>query len=125
MFGKTLNVIEYNLTFGTETRLVNIFGCDLYDKETLLKTFKELIGDAKTKPFECVGTTKEVRFSISYLINKLDKNNLPYLLKYYFENYELTDPKEPLLYEFNEENNLPIEFVNLLKEEVKKCIEKL
>jgi len=105
--------------------LVNIFGEDLYEKESLLKVFKELIGDAETKPFECVGTTKEVRFSISYLINKLDKNNLPYLLKYFYENYELLDVNESLLTEFNEENNLPLEFVDLLKEELKRCIEKL
>jgi len=107
--------------------LVNIFGEDLYEKESLKEIFKELIGDAKTKPFECVGTTKEVRFSISYLINKLNKENqkLPLLLKFYNENYELSDITEPLLKEFNEQNNLPIEFVNLLKEELKRCIEKL
>ena len=97
--------------------LVNIFGVDLYEKESLLKLFKELIGDADAKPFECVGTIKEVRFSLSYLINKLDKNNLPYLLKYFYENYELSDTNESLLTEFNNENNLPLEFVDLLKEE--------
>ena len=99
----------------------------LYEKGSLKEIFKELIGDAKTKPFECVGTTKEVRFSISYLINKLNKENqkLPLLLKFYNENYELSDITEPLLKEFNEQNNLPIEFVNLLKEELKRCIEKL
>ena len=107
--------------------LINIFGEDLYEKESLKEIFKELIGDAKTKPFECVGTTKEVRFSISYLIKKLNKENknLPLLLEFYNENYELSDITEPLLKEFNEENSLPIEFVNLLKEELKRCIEKL
>lgn len=105
--------------------LVNIFGVDLYEKESLLKLFKELIGDADAKPFECVGTIKEVRFSLSYLINKLDKNNLPYLLKYYYENYELTELNNDILSSFDEENNLPLEFKTLLKEELKKCIEKL
>ena len=105
--------------------LINIFGSDLYEKEELLNTFKELIGDAKTKPFECVGTTKEVRYSISYLINKLEDKDLPLLLKFYKDNYELSDINEPLLKEFNNENNLPQEFVSLLKEELKRCTEEL
>jgi hypothetical protein len=107
--------------------LVNIFGQDLYEKESLLNIFKELIGDAQTKPFECVGTTKEVRYSISYLINKLLKENksLPYLLDYYYKNYELSDITEPLLTNFNLENNLPLEFSDLLKEELEKCIKEL
>ncbi|MBE6149136.1 MAG: hypothetical protein E7170_00245 [Firmicutes bacterium] len=104
--------------------LINIFNQDLYEKEELLNIFKELIGDAETKPFECVGTTKEVRYAISYLINRLG-DNLPCLLKYYKDNYELSDINEPLLKEFNNENNLPQEFVSLLKEELKKCIEEL
>ena len=105
--------------------LINIFGSDLYEKEELLNTFKELIGDAETKPFECVGTTKEVRYSISYLINKLEDKDLPLLLKFYKDNYELSDINEPLLKEFNNENNLPQEFVSLLKEELKRCTEEL
>ena len=32
MFGKTLSVVEYNLTFGTNPRLVNVFGCFKYKK---------------------------------------------------------------------------------------------
>lgn len=104
--------------------LVDIFGSDLYEDKELLPIFKELIGDAETKPFECVGTTKEVRYAISFLINKL-KYDLPYLLDYYNKNYELMDINEPLLTEFNNENNLPKEFENLLKEEMIKCIEEL
>ena len=30
MFGKTLKVIEYNLTFGTNVRMVNVFACFRY-----------------------------------------------------------------------------------------------
>jgi len=104
--------------------LVNIFGIDLYDDKELLNIFKELIGDADTKPFECVGTTKEVRYSVSCVINKLG-DDLPYLLDYYKKNYELSDIDESLLLEFNNENNLPIEFINLLKEELEKCIKEL
>ena len=95
--------------------LVNIFGKDLFEDENLLPTFKELIGDAKTKPFECVGTIKEVRYALSLTIKKND--NLPYLLKYYKDNYELID--EPLEKHYNETNNLPEEYETILKENLK------
>lgn len=99
--------------------LVDIFGKDLYEDETLLDTFKELIGDAKTKPFECVGTIKEVRYALSLTINKLDE--LPYLLKYYKDNYEMIT--EPLENNYNDKNNLDEEFESILKENLK-CIMK-
>ena len=92
--------------------LISIFGKDLYEDEKLLPIFKELVGDASTKPFECVGTIKEVRYAISLTIKKLDK--LPYLLKYYKDNYELVDEK--LEDKYNVINNLPQEFDKLLKE---------
>lgn len=105
--------------------LVDIFKTDLYDDKELLTIFKELIGDALTKPFECVGTTKEVRFSVSYVINKLKNSNieLPYLLKYYDDNYELYE--DDLLNEFNLENNLDDEFISILRKELEKCIKEL
>lgn len=113
--------------FLCKEELINIFGKDLYEDKELLNIFKELIGDAETKPFECVGTIREVRCAVSYTITKLlEKNNqLPYLLNYYYKNYELSDNFESLLSEFNDLNNLPLEFVDILKEELEKCIKKL
>ena len=92
--------------------LIDIFGKDLYEDESLLSIFKELIGDAKTKPFECVGEIKEVRYALSKTISKL--NELPYLLKYYKDNYDMVD--EPLETNYNNVNNLPDEYTKLLKE---------
>ena len=85
----------------------------------LLTTFIELCGFGETKPFECVGTYSEIRFAISETINKLEKENkvLPYLLKYYKENYELSN--EDLLKYYNEEHNVPEEFERILKERLK------
>ena len=75
------------------------------------------MGLEKTKPFECVGTTKEVRDAVSKAIKY--RTELPYLLKYYNENYPLEE--YPLLEEYNEENFIPNEYQKLLKEELK-CI---
>lgn len=96
-------------------KLINIFGEDLFEKEELLKTFIELCGYGKTKPFECVGTYREIRYALTKTIEKLG-DNLPYLLKYYKENFELS--KEELLSYYNENNNVPEEFENILKEKI-------
>lgn len=46
MQGKTLGVIEYNLTFGTNTRLVNVFSCFRYKKNNNLYV---IYADIETK----------------------------------------------------------------------------
>ena len=108
-FGPRTSLSEIQLY---KDELIDIFGKDLYEDETLLPIFKELIGDALTKPFECVGEIKEVRYALSKTISKLD--NLPYLLEYYKDNYEMVD--EPLESNYNENNNLPDEYAEILKE---------
>lgn len=97
--------------------LINIFGEDLFDKKELLPLFKELTGNAKTKPFECVGTIREVRYAIIKTINKL-KGELPYLLAFYKDNYSLELDTLNLEDEFNDEHNLPPIFLDILKGEL-------
>ena len=98
-------------------KLIEIFGHDLYEDETLLPIFKELTGNADTKPFECVGTIKEVRYALSLTIKK--HNNLPYLLQYYKDNYDMID--EDVVHNYNETNNLDPAFDKIVREHVK-CI---
>lgn len=100
--------------------LVNIFGEDLYENKNLLNTLLELSGYSETKPFECVGTYGEVRYALSLTIKKLG-DNLPYLLKYYKDNFELSlDNKYEE--EFNQENNLEEKFIKIVKEELDKYV---
>ena len=101
-----------------QEKLIKIFNNDLYENKELLNTFIDLIGYGKNKPFECVGTYEEIRYAISKTINKLD--NLPYLLKYYKDNYELIDIKLESFY--NDENNLPEYFNSLVKKELEKYV---
>ena len=102
-------------------KLINIFGEDLFEKKELLETFKELLGYSKTKPFECVGTYSEVRYAVSLVIQKLD-GILPYLLQYYKDNYKLEDLNDRLESKWNDENNVPEEFINLVREELDKYV---
>ena len=101
-------------------KLVNIFGEDMFEKQELLKTFLELTGYGETKPFDCVGTFEEVNFAISKTIQNIEskKEELPYLLKYYKENYKLVDTTEDITKRYNEENNLTQEQNEKLRKEV-------
>lgn len=117
-------------------KLINIFGEDLFERQDLLKTFVELTGNGETKPFECVGTYEEVCFAISKTIANLcednsieknisEKNNtssaenkLPYLLKYYKDNFKLSNLEDDLTKKYNNDNNLTKEQNKILKEEI-------
>ena len=99
-------------------KLINIFGEDLFERKDLLKTFIELTGNGETKPFECVGTYEEVCFAISKTIKNLLGNNLPYLLNYYKDNFNLADLKNDFTKNYNTENNLTEVQNKILKEEI-------
>ncbi len=106
--------------FLEKDELINIFGKDLYEDESLLNIMLELSGYSKTKPFECVGTYGEVRYALSLAIKK-QENNLPFLLKYYKEHFNL---ELDIKYEkmFNKQNNLDEKFVSIVKEELDKYV---
>ena len=101
--------------------LVSIFGQDLYEREDLLNTFIEILGYAKNKPFDCVGTYEEARYAVSLLIDKMDKEHLPYLLNYYLDNYDLQlDGSEILKYDEN--NNVDKYYEDLVKKELMRYV---
>lgn len=97
--------------------LVEIFGEDLFNKESLKQTFLELLGKIDVKPFDCVGTFEEVNFAVSKTIGNLENNNkdLPLLLKYYKDNYKLVDTTKDITLRYNEDNNLTPEQHDCLK----------
>ena len=101
-------------------KLVNIFGEDMFENPKLLKTFLELTGNGETKPFECVGTFEEVNFAITKTIENIESNNtfLPYLLKYYRDNFNLVDTSIDITKRYNEENNLTKQQNEMLRKEV-------
>ena len=64
-------------------QLNRIFGKSMLDDLTLHYEFRQLIGDAETKPFECVGTVSEVRQALSMALKRWYPDNRPALLKDY------------------------------------------
>lgn len=98
---------------------IKIFGEDLYEKEELLETFKEILGYSNTKPFECVGTYEEARYAVSLVLEK--DNEHSFLLDYYKNNYPLfLDGTE--INKYNDENNLGEYYNNIVKKEMSKYV---
>lgn len=98
-------------------KLVDIFGEDLFSREDLLNVFKEIIGETLVKPFDCVGTIDEAKYALSLTIKKIGCNNLPYLLKYFNDNYDLTEESSKIT-SYSYDNNLSDYFNKLVKDEV-------
>ena len=70
--------------FLKEKDLYLIFKEDLFEKKNLLPILKELTGEKEVKPFECVGTRKEVLVAL-YLGYK-NKKERPFMIKYFEKN---------------------------------------
>ena len=105
--------------FLEKEELIDIFKEDLFEREDLKDLFIEILGYSENKPFECVGTYEEARYAVSLTISK--SKNLPYLLKYYKDNYELELDGEEIK-KYNEKNNIDEYYNNLVKKEVNKYV---
>lgn len=86
--------------FLSHERLVEIFGNDVINDKDLLPILAQLKGEAEVKPFECVGTVEEVNACLESRGSGVEsqESELGVLLQMYDEN-----------------NNLPTIFENILK----------
>ena len=62
-------------------RLNAIFGKSMLDDTTLDLEFRQLLGLAETKPFECVGTVSEVRQALQMAVERWYKDRRPKLVQ--------------------------------------------
>jgi len=112
---KCLFVFMILYPFVEEKELVEIFGSNLLEKKELLGTLKELIGEKKAKPFECVGTKRESLVAL-YLGWKKSCNHAPFLLRYFEKNilnkYSGWEKEEKrIMTHWNKNNFVPKEFI--------------
>ncbi len=106
--------------FNSDEDLMNIFGKNLLDDQELEPVFLELCGLSGIKPFECVGTVREVRAALAKKTEFSEKGDLPVLLKIFSEKEkdrasEYRSDFAKLLNEFYEENLLPEKFKMILE----------
>ena len=75
-------------------RLNQLFGKSMLDDTTLELEFRQLIGEAETKPFECVGTVSEVRQALAMMQARWYPTSRPALLKDLKDSKDLKDFKD-------------------------------
>lgn len=111
---KCLFVYIILLPFIPENELIGIFGEKLLDKESLDSDFRKLTGIEENKPFECVGTRKEVLVALKEFILKGGRSLLTDRYRDVILNEK--DTLEHMLSGWVSENNVPLEYQNILKE---------
>lgn len=72
---KCLFVFISLAAFLPKKEVLDIFGKNLLENESLLPLFEELIGVRNFKPFECVGTPQEVKLALEKIFKKGEFNN--------------------------------------------------
>lgn len=77
-------------------------------------TFNELTGFASIKPFDCVGTTLEVKQALVMIVNQQKKRPLPYLLSRFVEKMTENIP-QPDFDKIEDAQFVPDNLVHLLK----------
>lgn len=91
---------------------MEIFGENLLINKDLLHLLQQLNGEVKVKPFECVGTVKEVQACLNDFIDKQDVNGT--IVEHFkCKNVESVDN---LIRQFDNTNNLPAKFYGILKD---------
>ena len=148
---KCLFVFTALYPFIEESELVKIFGKNLFEDpegkpsasyragKKLLSIMKQLIGEEKFKPFECVGTKKESLIAFYFALRSFTQRRvrgkpiikLPFLLEYFEKNIlpkylnlapdrtgsgaELETESKKLMNSWDEQHNLPKTFEKVLK----------
>ncbi len=103
--------------FIAQSKMQQIFGKKLLNDQKLSHTLEELRGKTISKPFECVGTVSEVELALK---NAQTDYSSEILMKNILKDTDNQQLKNALL-EWNEENELPVIFEVLLKEQLRKC----
>ncbi len=109
--------------FLEDKTLIKIFNKNLFGDKSLLPLMKELTGQEKSKPFECVGTKNENLAALYLGLEKAKKTQKnPYLLKYFKEKILPLYPNikkitDNIISAFDEKNNLSTKLKKLVKKQ--------
>jgi hypothetical protein len=121
---KCLFVCMMMSAYLSKEEVIGIFGRDMLNDPEMRELFQQLTGILDDKPFECVGTRDEVNTAICMSIrhSEVKGETLPLLFEEYkktkyFEFYRDTNVD---MLAYNTENNLPEEYAELVKEELRK-----
>ena len=99
--------------FLKRSELTEIFGKDMLRDNDLRPILNQLDGSVEVKPFECVGTVGEVRACVNNILQH-DGNLRDTILDGVAQTNDMT--VEDYITQFDEGNNLPDLFKNIMKE---------
>jgi hypothetical protein len=103
--------------FLSQDELTEIFGENLLDKESLDLYFRELTGIEENKPFECVGTRKEVLVALKAFIESGGKSLLTD--RYHDRIMQESADIQTMLHEWVDDNHVPAQYQSILE----RCLE--
>lgn len=112
---KCLYVYIMLAAFLPDEELKQIFGKNMLEKEEYRDLFNGLVYQDCNKPFECVGTKKEINLALFKAAKKRKDQVLPLLLSEYIGSEEAEKSPEDLDNFFDENNFVPTELLPLLK----------
>ena len=106
--------------FLRENELIRIFGKNMFADASLEPLFDQLTGVADEKPFDCVGTIREVNVALCETIRQREDMELPYLVRYYrnsqnYQEYSHVDFAAELSH-ISEHHYLSKEFLKIVRD---------
>jgi len=97
--------------FLKEEDLLDIFGENLYQKQSLLPLFKDILGLRDAKPFDCIGTFEESQTAFFMAAWKLDSSGAKGFKECFIMRQLLPQVKySDAVFKFNKESNIPEKF---------------
>ena len=103
--------------FIDKDKLISIFGKNLYESESLIPTYEELLGVRDVKPFDCVGTPEEVKLALLLAYKKGSYNETPVFKMFYEkfnQEFQVIEKSSEQLLGPSSEDKIPDEFKSII-----------
>ncbi len=113
MSPKTLFVFVLLAAFLSKEQMIQIFGKDLYEDESVLDQLEALLGVRDVKPFECVGTPEETKVAMWKAYEKGEYSDSPamHMFKEKILSQEIDWPKlETEVFSYGDDTAIPEKF---------------
>lgn len=115
---KCLFVFIMLSAFLKKEEVIKIFGKNMFENEELSEVFDALCGVTEVKPFECVGTAREIQTALKLTLHRrYDSGDAlePLLSRFLLHSSEV-ESEIALLKEYNGQNNVPQHFQKAIGE---------
>lgn len=115
---KCLSTYVLLFPFIDQKKIKKMYSKDLLKDKNLGELLNSLTKVNTIKPFECVGTKKEIKFALKLIADKYNKTKepLPKLIEKALSGVESSDSQSLVMSFYNKNNYLPDKFKSILRE---------